>query len=173
MSAVSSPEPEVVIRTVVAGDEHVIAEIYNWYIANTVITFEEQEISTQEMAARIQIDDETCPWFVVEVDNKILGYAYATLWKARTAYRSTRETSIYLHRDAAGRGLGKLLYKHLINELRQTPIHLLISGIALPNIGSVALHESLGFSRVGQFGEVGRKFGKWVDVGYWQLNLET
>lgn len=173
MSMLISSQSSAVIRAVVAGDEHAIAEIYNWYIAHTVITFEEQEIGAQEMAARIQIDDKTCPWFVVEVDNKILGYAYATLWKTRAAYRNTRETSIYLHRDAAGRGLGKLLYEHLINELRQTPIHLLIGGIALPNVGSVALHESLGFTRVGQFGEVGRKFGNWVDVGYWQLNLEN
>ena len=173
MSEDSASGSSTVVRAFAAGDEGEIVAIYNWYIANTVITFEEQVISVDEMAARIQTDDETCPWFVIEVDNKILGYAYATLWKTRAAYRNSRETSIYLHRDAGGKGLGRLLYKHLINELRPTPIHLLISGIALPNAGSVALHESLGFTPVGKFCEVGRKFGNWVDVGYWQLNLEN
>lgn len=173
MSVDSGYESNAVVRAFAAGDECEIVAIYNWYIAKTVITFEEQAISATEMAARIRTDDETCPWFVIEVDNEIQGYAYATLWKTRTAYRNSRETSIYLHHAAAGKGFGKLLYKHLINELRKTPIHLLIGGIALPNAGSVALHESLGFTPVGKFCEVGRKFGNWVDVGYWQLNLEN
>lgn len=173
MSVEPASESAAVIRAFAAGDEDEIVAIYNWYITNTVITFEEQPISAEDMAARIQAGDETCPWFVVEVDNRVLGYAYATLWKPRSAYRSSRETSIYLHRAAIGKGLGKLLYKHLINELRKAPIHLLIGGIALPNAGSVALHESLGFTPVGKFCEVGKKFGKWVDVAYWQLDLEN
>jgi len=172
MSVSKTSEASPIVRSFAVGDEASIAAIYNWYIENTVVTFEEQAVSAQEMAARILTNDETCPWFVIEVNDEILGYAYATLWKTRAAYRNSRETSIYLHRDAAGKGLGKLLYQRLINELRQTPIHLLIGGIAQPNTASVALHESLGFTPVGQLCEVGRKFGRWVDVGYWQLNLE-
>ena len=160
-----------VIRPALAGDEIAIADIYNWYIANTVITFEEEPLGSQDMAARIFTDDDTCPWIVIELDGEVSGYAYAARWKPRSAYRNSRETSVYLRRDATGKGLGRRLYQHLINELRQTPIHLLIAGIALPNAASVALHESLGFSAVGQFGEVGRKFDKWVDVGYWQMQL--
>lgn len=160
-----------IVRPVSAGDELAISAIYNWYIANTVVTFEEDILSAETMAGRIQTDDDTCPWCVVEVEGRVLGYAYATPWKPRSAYRKSRETSVYLHRDAAGKRLGTLLYKHLINELRQTPIHLLIAGIALPNAASVALHEALGFTPVGQFQEVGWKFGKWVNVGYWQMQL--
>ena len=165
----SSADP--VIRPAIAGDEHAIVAIYNWYITNTVITFEEVPLKAGEMAQRFSSGDNTCPWFVAELDGEVLGYAYATQWKTRAAYRNSRETSVYLHRDAIGKGLGKLLYQHLINELRKTPIHLLIAGIALPNEASVALHESLGFAAVGQFGEVGRKFDNWVDVGYWQMQL--
>ena len=165
----TSPNP--VLRAAAIEDAAAITAIYNWYIANTVITFEEALLDREAMAARIQTDDKTCPWFVVEVDGLVLGYAYATLWKTRAAYRNSRETSVYLHRDAVGKGLGRLLYTHLVNELRQTPIHLLIAGIAQPNEASIALHESLGFTRVGQFAEVGRKFDKWVDVAYWQMIL--
>ncbi len=159
------------IRAVLPSDAIAIAAIYNWYIANTVITFEECAVSSDTMAERMESIEPATPWYVIEEEDEVLGYAYAAPWKARTAYRNSRETSVYLHRDAGGRGLGTLLYKHLINEMRQTPIHLLIAGIALPNPASIALHEALGFTPVGRFNEVGRKFDRWVDVGYWQLAL--
>lgn len=162
------------IRAFQPGDEVALADIYNWYIANTVITFEEEAVSAENMAERTRSEEAGIPhtpWFVVEEDNEVLGYAYAAQWKARTAYRSSRETSVYLRHDVAGRGLGSMLYSHLINEMRKTPIHLLIAGIALPNAVSIALHESMGFTAAGKFTEVGRKFDRWVDVGYWQLAL--
>lgn len=167
----NSTDVEPTIRAANRGDEHAVVELYNWYIANTVITFEEQPLDADAMAERMFNGDASCPWFVLEIEGVLLGYAYAGMWKSRAAYRSSRETSIYLHRDAAGKGYGSLLYRHLLNEMRKTTVHLLIAGIALPNSASVALHESLGFKPVGQFNEVGRKFGQWVDVGYWQLAL--
>ncbi len=161
----------VLIRTARPVDATAIAAIYNWYIENSICTFEEQPLQPEEMAARIGGATATEPWIVLERDGSMLGYAYASIWKARAAYGRSREVTIYLHEEATGRGYGKRLYRHLIDEIRKKPIHSLIASIALPNAGSVALHESLGFVKVGQFAEVGHKFGKFVDVGYWQLLL--
>ena len=159
------------IRAASPADADAIATIYNWYIENSSCTFEEQPLRSAEMAERIGDASATGPWVVLEQDGSLLGYACASIWKARAAYGRSREVTVYLHRDATGRGHGKRLYRHLIDEIRKKPIHSLIASIALPNTGSVALHESLGFVKVGQFAEVGHKFGKFVDVGYWQLLL--
>ncbi len=159
------------IRTVSAADAAAIASIYNWYIANSSCTFEEAPLSAEEMRQRIDLADGDKPWLVLEEEGELLGYAYATIWKARAAYNRSREVTVYLRNDATGTGRGRQLYEHLIDELRERPIHSLIASIALPNASSVALHESLGFTKVGQFSEVGYKFGEFVDVGYWQLIL--
>ena len=146
------------IRTALLDDSPKIADIYNWYIENTTITFEEELITAGDMAQRIAVKDQTRPWFVLEDDGKLLGYAYAARWKDRSAYDLARETSIYLEPNSYGEGLGKKLYTHLIDALRDTEIHTLIAGIALPNQASIALHENLGFQKVGEFEEVGKKF---------------
>jgi len=101
----------------------------------------------------------------------VLGYAYASKWKSRCAYRYAVESSIYLAPDATGRGLGTRLYVALIDALRAKSVHTIIGGIALPNPASVALSEKLGFRKIGQFEQVGWKFEKWIDVGYWELIL--
>mgnify|MGYP001122913864 CR=1 FL=1 len=160
------------IRTAALADGPALAEIYNWYIANTVITFEEEQVCAGDMAQRIVVADETRPWLVLEDNSRIIGFACAERWKSRRAYRLARETSVYFDHEHRGMGYGRELYENLINALRQTPIHVLIAGIALPNEQSIALHENLGFEKVGQFREVGLKFGKRIDVGYWQLILK-
>lgn len=159
------------IRSATSADAESIAAIYNWYIDNTHHTFEEAALSEQDMLLRIEKGGKTSPWFVIEQDGNIIGYTYAASWKTRTAYRFTRETSVYLQHDCFGQGWGKKLYQHLIDEMRNTPVHVLIAGIALPNEASIALHESLGFKKIGQFIEVGSKFDEFIDVGYWQLTL--
>lgn len=159
------------IRAATSQDAEAIAAIYNWYIENTVITFEEIAITSAQMASRIASENDHCPWIIMEEAGQILGYAYVDLWGARPGYRLSRETTVYLHKDAAGAGRGLALYQYLIDKLRETPIHVLIAGIALPNAASVALHEKLGFQKVAHFQEVGRKFEKTIDVGYWQLQL--
>lgn len=148
-----------------------IARIYNWYIENSTITFEEQAVAGSDMAQRIVVADKTRPWLVMEDEGKIVGFACAVRWKLRSAYRYARETSVYIDRDYIGQGRGVALYESLINELRQTSIHVLIAGIALPNEKSITLHEKLGFKKVGELQEVGFKFEKFLDVGYWQLKL--
>jgi phosphinothricin acetyltransferase len=103
----------------------------------------------------------------------VVGYAYATKWRVRPAYRHSVESTIYLDQAFAGRGLGRVLYETLLDELRRRELHRVIAGIALPNEASVGLHEAIGFRKAAHFSEVGRKFGRWIDVGYWELKLPT
>ena len=160
------------IRPATPADAAAIAAIYNHYVVHTIVTFEEEEISTKEMALRItEVQGAGRPWFVWEEAGKVIGYSYASGWKSRCSYRFSLETTVYLDQAATGRGLGTQLYSALIDSLRQTKTHALIGGVALPNAGSVALHEKLGFVKIGHFKEVGWKFDQWIDVGYWELVL--
>jgi L-amino acid N-acyltransferase YncA len=163
---------DVTVRSASAADADALARIYNYYIANTVITFEEEPVSSQTMAARLaEVQALSFPWLVAEVGNNVVGYAYASKWKVRSAYRHSVETTIYLEHGHEGRGVGKTLYAALLPHLRARGIHAVIGGAALPNEASVALHEKLGFEHVATFREVGFKHGRWVDVAYWQLVL--
>ena len=163
----------VVIRDVSATDANQIADIYNHYVANSVITFEETAVSAAGMATRIaEIQGQGLPWLVAELDGRLAGYSYASRWKTRSAYRHSVETTIYLAPGFEGAGIGKVLYSALFPILREAGIHAVIGGAALPNPASEALHERLGFERVATFRQVGFKHGRWVDVAYWQLILQ-
>lgn len=162
------------IRDASVDDAESIASIYNHFVLTTSISFEEAEVPVMEMAGRIaDLQASGLPWLVTKVDGVVAGYAYATKWRVRHAYRFSVETSVYLAPDQAGKGIGTALYEALLTRLRDGGYHLAIGGIALPNAASVALHEKLGFEKVAQFREVGFKFGQWTDVGYWQLALST
>ncbi|MEO8315266.1 MAG: arsinothricin resistance N-acetyltransferase ArsN1 family B [Pseudomonadota bacterium] len=163
---------DLTIRPVSPVDYESIARIYNHYILNTVITFEEAPVSAQVMAARVaEVFDASLPWLVAEVDGMVTGYAYATRWKSRSAYRHTVETTVYLENGRERQGLGARLYGELISVLREQGLHVAIGGAALPNNASAALHEKLGFEHVATFRQVGFKQGRWVDVAYWQIVL--
>jgi L-amino acid N-acyltransferase YncA len=108
------------------------------------------------------------PWIVAESEGRIVGYAYATQWRERRAYRFSVESTVYLASDAIGAGIGSALYASLLDRLQQLDVRCVIGGIALPNSASVALHEKLGFVKVAQFEKVGWKQDRWIDVGYWQ-----
>jgi phosphinothricin acetyltransferase len=157
------------IRTVKLEDAKEIAEIYNHYILNSFVTFEELAVSTEEMHGRIEASHLKFPWLVFEKENEILGYAYASVWKPRSAYKHTVESTVYLKKEATKYGIGSLLYAALISQLKGLGYHAVIGGISLPNEASVALHEKFGFEKIAQFKEVGYKFNKWIDVGYWEL----
>ena len=159
------------IRPAKAADAPRIAAIYNHHVRETVVTFEEQPVADVEMVRRIAETTADYPWLVSEVDGTLAGYAYASSWKRRSAYRYAVESTIYLAPEFHGRGLGAKLYRALIADMGVRGFHCAIGGVALPNPASVALHEKLGYKYVGQFREVGWKFGKWVDVGYWELLL--
>lgn len=165
--------PAISIRPVTLEDAGAICAIYNPYVAATTISFEEEPVACDDMARRIaDVQALDLPWLVAECEGILLGYAYATKWRARPAYRTSVESSVYLASEAAGRGTGTALYRALFDALRLLEVHMVIGGIAQPNAASVALHEKLGFRKVAHFSEVGRKFGRWVDVGYWELRLE-
>lgn len=159
------------IRYVSRNDARQICEIYNYYVLNTIVTFEETPVSEEEMKARIGQTSAKLPWIVFEKEDDIIGYAYASEWKSRCAYKHSLETTVYLKYGKEGHGIGSLLYKELIDRLKALDFHAAIGGISLPNDASVSLHEKFGFEKIGQFKEVGFKFEKWIDVGYWELIL--
>lgn len=163
---------KVEIRTAEASDAEAIAGIYNHYIQNTVITFEEQAVKKADILARIkEVEESELPWLVAESEGNLAGYAYGSKWKGRSAYRFSVESTIYLAEASKGRGIGTRLYGALLAELRHRKLHVAVGGIALPNEPSVKLHEKLGFQKVAHFKEIGYKFEKWIDVGYWQVTL--
>jgi L-amino acid N-acyltransferase YncA len=157
------------IRFVSPSDAIAIAEIYNYYISNTVITFEMEPVSPEGIASRIEKYSAIGPYLVYEEEDKgeVIAYAYLSRFRERKAYEHTVESTIYLRNGAGGKGIGFKLYSELLSRagLRY---HTITAGIALPNDASIRLHEKCGFKKVGHFSEVGRKFGKWIDVGFWQ-----
>lgn len=157
------------VRRAGPADAGAIADIYNHYVRDTVVTFEEEPVAASVIAGRM--GDGSLPWFVAEVDGTIVGYAYASKWVGRCAYRYSVETTVYLRHGLQRRGLGTALYASLLPRLREMGMHAAIAGISLPNPGSVGLHEKLGFTPVGAFRQVGFKQDRWIDVGYWQLML--
>ncbi len=166
-------EQLAVYRQVESSDAAAIADIYNHYVLNTVVTFEEEPVSAGDMSDRIaETTGQGYPWLVAEISGGVIaGYAYASRWKQRAAYRQSCETTVYLDSAFAGRGIGTGLYEQLLRRLGAAGYHVAIGGISLPNAASVALHEKMGFQKIGQFREVGFKFDQWIDVGYWQRIL--
>jgi len=167
----TSAASATMVRSCRETDALRICEIYNYFVADTVVTFEESAVSEGDMLERIRKVTSALPWLVCEDRGTVAGYAYAAPWHTRSAYRFSVESSIYLDRECRGRGIGTRLYSALLEELRARGVHCVIGGIALPNAASVALHEKLGFRKAGHVREVGWKLGRWVDVGYWQLLL--
>jgi len=163
-----------VIREATDNDIEQIVSIYNHYILNSVATFEEAEINVSEMAGRIhKVKNDGLPWLVAVENDEVIGYAYAGKWNNRAAYRYTAEVTIYLLHAVVSKGVGTKLYDELFSRLHGLGIHVVIGGITLPNPASIAIHEKFGMKRVGLFTEVGYKFGKWLDVGYWETQLNA
>lgn len=160
------------IRPARDGDAAALARIYNHYIAGTCITFETEPVAAAEMARRVvDTAGDGLPWLVACRAGEVTGYAYASKWKGRCAYRYTAEVTVYLDPAMTGQGIGRLLYIALVEDLRTRGMHAAIGGIALPNDPSIRLHERLGFRKVAHFEQVGFKQGRWIDVGYWQVLL--
>jgi phosphinothricin acetyltransferase len=162
------------IRPVDLSDASQIAEIYNHYILTSHCTFEITPIEPGDISSRIsELLDHDFPYFVSELSGEISGYAYGHEYRPRAAYRHSIEVSVYLKKGSEGQGIGSALYSKLLTEIAKQDFHAIIAGIALPNIPSIRLHEKFGFEKVAHFREVGFKFGKWIDVGYWQLKTSA
>lgn len=167
------PVRAATIRSATQDDAAAIAHIYNHYVVDTSVTFETAPVAAEDMAQRIsETLGASLPWLVAEQAGLVVGYAYASKWKGRCAYRFAVESTVYLAPGQTGKGFGRLLYPALIDALRARSMHTVIGGIALPNDPSVRLHEHLGFRKVAHFEQVGYKQERWVDVGYWQLVFE-
>jgi phosphinothricin acetyltransferase len=163
-----------VIRKAKNSDAQAIADIYNYYIQTSVSTFEEEVVCVDEISTRIElVENYGYPWLVAEENGNLIGFAYATRWNKRSAYKNTVEISVYISNAVSSSGWGTKLYETLFSELRNHSIHIVVAGITLPNPVSIALHEKFGMKKVAHFKEVGYKFGQWLDVGYWQLHLSS
>jgi len=160
------------IRNATPTDSLQICGLYNYYIENTTVTFEEEPVSRQEMEKRIETVTQKLPWYVYVEGDDLVGYAYASPWRVRPAYRYSVETTVYVRNGFTGRGIGMVLYTKLLEDLKDRGYHLAIGGIALPNEPSRRMHEKLGFRKCAHFSEVGFKFNTWLDVGYWEKRLE-
>jgi phosphinothricin acetyltransferase len=159
------------IRQATKKDIGAIAAIYNYYVNYSVITFEEEPVTVTEMQNRALQSADKYPWLVFEAEGEILGYAYAAPWLSRKAYRFMLEVNVYIHHMHTGKGVAKKLYKELFAILKQQGVHSVIGAVAEVNDAGVVLHSVFGFQKVAHFKETGFKFGKWIDVTYWQLVL--
>ena len=164
---IDQPIPgDLTIRPVAGDDANSMAAIYNYYIRETVVTFEEQSVSPGELQRRIKnVEAKRMPWRVAEADG-LVGYAYATIWKSRPTLRPTAELSLYFKPDAAY--AGPPLLTDLLEQLKDRGLREVIVGIALPDSNRVALFEASGLKKVAHIADAAMKFGRWIDVGYWQ-----
>lgn len=159
------------IRRVELQDAKAITAIYNEYVEHSVVTFETVPLREEDMRNRIAGIASRFPFFVYEEKGMVVGYCYAHLWKERTAYKNTWETTIYLVSGHERKGIGRALMERLIEECRREGCHALIACITEGNKASGGLHLMLGFKQVSHFEKVGLKFGRWLDVADYELML--
>lgn len=160
------------VRPVSLDDASQIVEIYNHYIITSYATFEVEPIDVDEMSRRVEyVLGGGYPFFVCEMGNEIVGYAYGHQYRPRHAYRHSVETTVYLKQGHDGKNIGTELYEKLFSALNTSDFHAIVAGISLPNDASVRLHERFGMEKVAHFREVGHKFDQWIDVGYWEIVL--
>lgn len=164
----------IVIRAARPDDAAAIAAIYAPYVLGGTVSFETDAPDARQMRTRMLASNGLYPWLVAtngEAEGGVMAYAYASAFRDRPAYRYVVETSIYVAGPLQRQGAGRLLYQALVDTLRAQGFTQAIAGISLPNDGSIGLHESVGFRRAGVYREVGFKHGQWIDVGFWQCEL--
>ena len=171
------PEPvfEFTIRDATLADMPYVREIYNHYVANTVVTFDEDAMTLKEWRAKFTWVSKLSMPFLVAVSptSTVLGFAYVSPWKQKAAYRRTVEDSIYLGPAATGKGLGKALMKELLARSKAAGIKEVLAVIVDKGAeGSIRLHESFGFVEVGRLGKVGFKFNRWLGTVLLQKHLK-
>lgn len=189
------------LREATAADAEAIAVIYNHYISNTTVTFEEETVTPEIIQQRLaKVRGEGLPWLVaVDADvladiphsvsqderaraeaDALLGYAYAGPFQDRSAYRHSVEASAYLRDGERGRGVGTKLYGAVLEIIRElkpsdsphAPVHRVYARVALPNEASVAMQQRFGFREAGTLSQAGFKLGRWIDIGFWELRLD-
>jgi phosphinothricin acetyltransferase len=160
------------IRSAEAADARAVQDIYAPFVSESATSFEAEPPDVPEMERRIRDVQQKHPWLVFESGGVVLGYAYASTHRARTAYQWSVEVSVYTGPRARHQGVGRALYASLFDLLRRQGYVNAYAGITLPNPASVGLHQSFGFAPIGVFPRIGYKFGKWHDVVWMQLRLQ-
>jgi L-amino acid N-acyltransferase YncA len=160
------------LRAVTPDDALAIAGLYAPYVENSIVSFETEAPDAAAMRTRIEAGGALYPWLAaVDEAGEIAGYAYASPFRPRPAYRYTVETTVYVRQGLHRRGIGGLVYRPLLAMLEAQGFTQAFGAITLPNDASVALHERLGFVRAGTYRQVGWKQDGWWDVGLWQRPL--
>ncbi len=163
----------MIVRDGVLDDLRALTEIYNHYVVYTPATFDLEPFTVgdrREWFDHYATDGRYRLLVAVDSDG-ILGYATSSRFRAKAAYDTSVETTVYCGPNAVGRGVGIALYRRLFEVLATEDLHRAYAGIALPNDASVALHRKLGFAPVGTYREVGRKFGTYWDVQWFERDL--
>lgn len=160
------------LRLATPSDAEGVLAIYAPVVRDSIISFEVEPPTPDEMAGRIRATLLQLPWLLLESEQQLLGYAYATPHRSRLAYQWAVDVSVYVAPPMQGRGYGRRLYAALLTVLRAQGYFSALAGIALPNEASVGLHEAMGFERIGVFRNIGYKRGAWRDVGWWGLALQ-
>jgi len=161
----------VTIREAVEADSDSMREIYRPYVETTAVSFETDVPSVEEFRTRVRRYIEGWACIVAEFDGDVVGYAYGSEHRARSAYRWSVETTVYVAPDHQRTGVGRKLYQVLLPRLAEAGFCNAYAGTTLPNPGSVGLHLAVGFTPVGVFSRVGNKFGRWHDVSWFQKPL--
>jgi len=159
------------IRFARPEDAQGMLDIYAPIVRDTIISFETEAPTVEEMRERVKKTLPTHPWLVYEHGGRIAGYAYASRHRERLAYQWSVDVSCYVHPQFRGQGIGAKLYRALLQILKRQGFQSAYAGIALPNEASVRLHESVGFARVATYHEVGYKKGAWRDTGWWECRV--
>ncbi|PCJ64516.1 MAG: phosphinothricin acetyltransferase [Bacteroidetes bacterium] len=159
------------IREAQVSDAGPITNIYNYYIRETILTFDLDEIGISDFEKKIPTIQKSYPFIVATQNNRVIGYAYASQWKTKAAYKHTAETTIYMNPDDRSKGTGLRLYNALLSSMPLYDLVTAIGGITIPNEASIKLHKKLGFHKVAEFKKVGFKFDEWIDVEYWQKHV--
>jgi len=159
------------IRNVTINDAQQLLDIYNYYVVNTVVTFDLEALTLDMFEEKIKTISANYPFIVYEEQHEILGYAYGSKFRPKPAYNHTVESTIYLKHGEEGKQIGSKLYSELLRLLQLQNVHVVLGVLTLPNNASVKLHEKFGFKQVAHLKEVGLKFDNWQDVGFWQLTF--
>ncbi|MCB4799733.1 GNAT family N-acetyltransferase [Neotamlana laminarinivorans] len=159
------------IRPFKVEDTSQILEIYNYYVLNSTATFDLEISEFKSFQEKLIGINNNFPFLVFEENNQILGYAYGSKFRPRPAYNDTVESTVYVKHNVHGKQIGTKLYIQLLKQLKIQQFHTVLGVLTVPNVGSVKLHENLGFKQVAELKEVGFKFGEWQNVGFWQLKL--
>lgn len=159
------------IRDFDLKDTQQILDIYNYYVLNTIVTFDIEPLDLKTFTEKLKQIHSDYPCIVFEEHDEILGYAYGSTWRPKPAYAKTVETTVYVKNEQHGKQIGSKLYSKLLNDLKLANYHVALGGLTLPNEASEQLHKKFNFEQVAHFKEVGIKFNTCLDVAFWQLKL--